>query len=79
MVSIANGASEHTKNRPFRVSRRCLSTALWLALFSAVFTLFLDLAGFLPPSVPLPDEVLARGGRAVENCSKLSNEGGVKG
>ena len=63
-----------TKKRPLRVSRRCLSTALWVALRSAVFALLL---GFLFP---------AGGGGIVEELeSTLASErdseieGGVKG
>jgi hypothetical protein len=36
-----------SKKRPLRVSRRCLSTALWVALRSAVFA---RLLGFLFPA-----------------------------
>lgn len=36
-----------TKKRPLSVSRRCLSTALWVALLSAVFA---RLLGFLLPA-----------------------------
>jgi len=58
-----------SKKRLLRVSRRCLSTALWVALLSAVFA---RLLGFL-----FPAEV---GGIVVELESALTSEGGgVKG
>ena len=61
-----------TKKRPLRVSRRCLSTALWVALRSAVFA---RLLGFLFPA----------GGFMVQLESALTSdrdsviEGGVNG
>ena len=63
-----------TKKRPLSVSRRCLSTALWVALLSAVFA---RLLGFLLPA--------AVGGVMVELRSALTLgresviEGGVNG
>jgi len=46
-----------TKKQPFRVSRRSLSTALWVALCSAAFA---RLLGFLFP---------ARAGKIIESTS----------
>ena len=63
-----------TKKRPLRVSRRCLSTALWVALRSAVFA---RLLGFLFPA--------EAGGIVAELESVLTSrkdsviEGGVNG
>jgi hypothetical protein len=62
-----------SKKRPLRVSRRCLSTALWVALRSAVFA---RLLGFL---------FVAGAGGIIELESALTSrrdsviEGGVNG
>lgn len=49
-MATRKGRKRHTKNLLFKVSLRCLSTALWVALRSAVFALRLALrfAGGLP-------------------------------
>jgi hypothetical protein len=63
-----------SKKRPLRVSRRCLSTALWVALRSAVFA---RLLGFLFPAEAW--EIIVELESALRSGRDSVIEGGVNG